>query len=116
MTGSAMGIVSVAVVREPPSAETGDDLDRLMASGEGDCGRQIRGAEIVPVLASNLATCRIGALTANGTVPAGAIGVRCRKSGAAGQAHHEVSSQKDLRQDAERARTPSMTMAPPPIR
>src|SRR5215216_2186286 len=100
MAGSGLwGLYRWRLVRELPSAEAGDDLGRLMASGEGDCGRQIRAAEVAPVLASNPATCGIGALTANGTVPAGAIGVRWHKSGAAGwQAHHEVSSQKDVRQ------------------
>src|SRR5207237_6996173 len=73
------------LVREPPSAEAGDDLGRLMASGGGECGRQIRVGEVVlPVIAANPVTCRIGALTANGMVPAGAIGVRWRKSGTAG--------------------------------
>jgi hypothetical protein len=36
------------------------------------------------VIAANPATYRIGALTANRGIPAGAIGVRCRKSGVAG--------------------------------
>ena len=86
------------LVRVPPSAEAGDDLGHLIASGGGDCGRQRRAGEVVlPVIAANPAICRIGALTANGTVPAGAIGVRWRKSSAAGgPAHHEVSSQKDV--------------------
>ena len=103
------------LVREPPSAEAGDDLGRLIAIGGGDCGRRNRTGEVVlPVIAADPATCRIEALTANGMVPAGAIGVRWRKSRAAGwQAHHEVSSQKDVRQGAGRARTASMTMAPP---
>src|SRR5437899_7109374 len=70
------GLCRWRLVRVLPSAEAGDDLGHLMASGGGDCGRQIRAAEVVPVLASNPATCGIGALTANGTVPAGAIGVR----------------------------------------
>src|SRR5437868_14501529 len=90
------------LVREPPPAEAGDDLGRLMASGGGDCGRQIRVGEVVlPVIAANPMTCRIGALTANGMISAGAIGVRWRKSGAAGwQAHSEVASQKAARQGA----------------
>src|SRR6185312_5009288 len=101
------------LVREPRSAKAGDDLGRLMASGGGDCGGRIRGAEAVPVLAYNPATYGIGALTTNATVPAGAIGVRWRKSGTAGwQADHEVSSQKDVRQGADRARTASTIMAP----
>ena len=91
------GLCRWRLVRVRPSAEAGDDLGRLMASGGGDCGRRSRAGEVVlPVIAANPATCRIEALTANGTVPAGAIGVRWRKSSAAGwQAHHEVSSQKD---------------------
>ena len=68
-----MGIVSVAVA---PSAAIGggsDDLGHLIASGGGDCGRQSRAGEVVlPVIAANPAICRIGALRANGTIPAGA--------------------------------------------
>jgi hypothetical protein len=104
-------------VREPPSAEAGADLGHRIASGRGDCGRQRRAWEMVLlVIAADPTTCRIGALTANATVPAGAIGVRWRKSSAGGwQSHHEVSSQKDVRQGAGRARTASMTMAPPQV-
>jgi hypothetical protein len=55
----------------------GGDLGRLMASSGGNYRRQIRAGEVVlPVIAANPATSRIGALTVNGTVPAGAIGVR----------------------------------------
>ena len=68
-----MGIVLVAVA---PSAAIGggsDDLGHLIASGGGDCGRQSRAGEVVlPVIAANPAICRIGALRANGTIPAGA--------------------------------------------
>jgi len=93
------GLCRWQLVREPPSAQADDDLGRLMASGGGDCGRQIHAGEVVlPVIAANPAICRIEALMASGTVPAGVIGVRWRKSSAAGwQAHHEVSSQKDVR-------------------
>src|SRR6202162_4305764 len=94
------GLCRWRLVRVPPSAEAGDDLGHLIASGGGDCGRQRRAGKVVlPVISANPATCRIGALTANATVPAGAIGVRWWKSSAAGwPAHHEVSSQKDVRQ------------------
>ena len=111
------GLCRWRLVRVPPLAEAGDDVGRLIASRGGDCGRQSRAGEVVlPVIAANPATCRIGALTANATVPAGAIGVRWRKSSAGGwQSHHEVSSQKDVRQGAGRAMTPSTTMAPPQL-
>src|SRR5260370_34620378 len=112
MTGRLWGLCRWRLAREPPSAEAGDDLGHRMASGEGDCGRQIRAAEVVPVLASDPAACRIGALTANGTVPAGAIRVQGRKRGAAGlQAQHQVSSPEDGRQGDGRARAPTMDMA-----
>jgi len=43
----------------PPSAEAGDDLGRLIASGGGDCRRQSRAGEVVvPVIAADPATCR----------------------------------------------------------
>ena len=104
-------------VRMPPSGEAGDDLGSLISSGGGGYGRQSRAGEVaLPVIAANSATCRIGALTTNGMVPAGAIGVRWRKNGGAGwQVHHEVSSQKDVRQGAGGARTARMTMAPPQV-
>src|SRR4051812_15136014 len=88
-----------------------------MASGGGDCGRQIRARQaVLPVIAANPASWRIGGLPAGSMISAGAIGVRWRKSGGAGwPAHHEVSSQKDVRQGAGRARTPSTTMAPPQL-
>ena len=79
------GLCRCRLVREPPSPVLGGNLGRLMGSGGGDCGRQSRAATVVLIaVAANPATCRIGALTTNGTVPAGAIGVRWRKSGAAG--------------------------------
>jgi hypothetical protein len=59
-----------------PSAEAGDDLGRLIAGSGVDCRRQSHAGEVVvPVIAANPATCRIGALTAQAMVPAGAIGV-----------------------------------------
>ena len=44
---------------------------------ETDSESALRAGEVVlPVIAANPATCRIGALTANATVPASAIGGR----------------------------------------
>ena len=72
MAGSAMGIVSAKRRARSPSAGSDVGLGRLIANGGGDCGRRSRAAIVVLItIAANPAPCRIGALTANGTVPGG---------------------------------------------
>lgn len=102
-------------VRETRSGEARDDLGRVITIGEHDCGRQIHAENAVLIAtAANPAQHRIEALSANQTIPTGAMGARCRKAGAAqAPMHHEVSSQKDGRQGVARGGMSRMTMAPP---
>jgi hypothetical protein len=95
--------------------EAGDDLGRLMASGGGDYSRQIAAGGVgLGSAAVMVAQYRIGAASANATIPVGAIGAQRRKSGAAEPLMlQEVSSQKDGRGSAGRGRMPIMTMTPP---
>ena len=84
-------------VGDPASGEARNDLGGLIAMSEDDCERQLRAGDVVLApMPANPVPGRLGAASGNGTIPANAIGARCRKSGAIGSpARHEVSSQND---------------------
>jgi hypothetical protein len=79
-------------VRDLASGEARNDLGGLIAMSEDDGERQIRAGDVILApMPANPVACRRGAASGNATIPADAIGARCRKSGAIGwPARHAV--------------------------